>query len=86
MGIDLPPHLSVSQDRDEVGFWYQIRLNIVSALVMAGGAAVLWIGYKVPLQLDAILDNQREQSEEITQIKADLKTHDRRITQLELKP
>jgi hypothetical protein len=36
--------------------------------------------------LDAILDNQKEQSEEIVQIKVDLKSHDRRITQLELRP
>jgi hypothetical protein len=78
--------LSDEQDRDDVDFWYQIRLNAVSALVMAGGAAILWIGYKVPLQLDAILDNQKEQSEEIVQIKVDLKSHDRRITQLELRP
>lgn len=78
--------MSDEQDRDEVDFWYQIRLNAVSALVMAGGTAILWIGYKVPLQLDAILDNQKEQSEEIVQIKADLKTHDRRITELELRP
>lgn len=78
--------MSENEGREDVGFWYQIRLNTVSALVTAGGAAVLWIGYKVPLQLDAILDNQREQSEEITQIKADLKTHDRRITQLEMRP
>jgi hypothetical protein len=78
--------LSDEQDREDVDFWYQIRLNAVSALVMAGGAAILWIGYKVPLQLDAILDNQKEQSEEIVQIKVDLKSHDRRITQLELRP
>ena len=78
--------MSDEQDRDDVDFWYQIRLNAVSALVMAGGAAILWIGYKVPLQLDAILDNQKEQSEEIVQIKVDLKSHDRRITQLELRP
>jgi hypothetical protein len=78
--------LSDEQDREDVDFWYQIRLNAVSALVMAGGAAILWIGYKVPLQLDAILDNQKKQSEEIVQIKVDLKSHDRRITQLELRP
>ena len=78
--------MSDEQDRDEVDFWYQIRLNAVSALVLAGGTAILWIGYKVPLQLDAILDNQKEQSEEIVQIKADLKQHDRRITELELRP
>ncbi len=78
--------MSDEQDREDVDFWYQIRLNAVSALVMAGGAAILWIGYKVPLQLDAILDNQKEQSEEIVQIKVDLKSHDRRITQLELRP
>ena len=78
--------MSDEQDHEDVDFWYQIRLNAVSALVMAGGAAILWIGYKVPLQLDAILDNQKEQSEEIVQIKVDLKSHDRRITQLELRP
>lgn len=74
-----------AEERDQ-NFWYQLKLNAASALVVAAGGAILWISYKVPLQLDAILDNQKEQAEDITNMKADLKMHDRRITQLEIRP
>lgn len=67
-------------------FWYQIRLNVTTALVIAGGSAIVWIGYKVPLQLDAILDNQKEQAADIVRIESKLDEHDRRLTNLEVRP
>lgn len=67
-------------------FWYQIRLNVTTALVIAGGSAIVWIGYKVPLQLDAILDNQKEQAADIVRIESKLEDHGRRLMHLEARP
>lgn len=72
------------EDDLSVDFWHQVRLNVTTWLILAGVGGIGYISYTVPRQLDLILQNQGLQKQEITQIKADLRSHDRRLTQLEL--
>jgi hypothetical protein len=77
--------MTVDDDQGAADFWHQVRLNVTSWLIVAGVGGIGYISYTVPRQLDLILRNQEITRAEITQIKADLKDHNRRITQLETK-
>lgn len=65
-------------------FWQQVRLNVVSWLIIAGVSGVGYISYTVPKLLQVVIANQEQLQKEAESFKGALTSLDRRVTVLEL--
>lgn len=64
-------------------FWTQVRLNVVSWLVVCAVGGIGYVTYVVPRMLERVLDGQRAISVQASEFAEVIKDHERRITVLE---
>ena len=69
---------------DHASFWRQVRLNVVSWLVIASVGGIAYIGYTVPRLLEVVIAGQKNLQEQAEEHQRIVATHERRLTVLEL--
>ena len=77
--------LSTVAPPDPTDFWRQVRLNVVSWLVIASVGGVAYISYTVPRLLQVVITGQEELRRQTAEIQRIVASHERRITVLELR-
>ena len=70
---------------DPTNFWQQVRLNVVSWLIIAAVGGVGYIAYTVPRLLTIVIAGQEQLQDEVTEARRSLATLERRVTVLELR-
>lgn len=73
-------------DPNSPDFWKQVRLNVVSWLIIAAVGGVGYISYTVPRLLQVVIENQESWQKDAEAIRTTLTQVERRVTVLELKP
>ncbi len=66
-------------------FWAQVRLNVVSWLIIAAVGGVGYIAYTVPRLLQLVIEGQERLETEVSEARRLLVSHERRLTVLELR-
>ncbi len=70
---------------DPTSFWAQVRLNVVSWLIIVAVGGVGYIGWTVPRLLQVVISGQAELQEQQTETQKLVVGLERRVTVLELR-
>jgi uncharacterized membrane-anchored protein YhcB (DUF1043 family) len=70
---------------DPTFFWRQVRLNVVSWLVIASVGGIAYIGYTVPRLLEVVITGQKNLQKQTEENQRIVASHERRLTVLELR-
>ena len=70
---------------DPTPFWRQVRLNVVSWLVIASVGGIAYIGYTVPRLLEVVITGQQNLQKQTEEHQRIVASHERRLTVLELR-
>lgn len=70
---------------DPTDFWRQVRLNVVSWLVIAAVGGIAYIGYTVPRLLQIVISGQEDLQKQASEFQKSITSIERRVTVLELR-